>query len=220
MAAVDAPPEVLEELLGSDRGRSRKLQRPDADCAVGAARPSRTAPWSGAASVTSGRPCCPWLAHSGSPRVEAAGRRFVPVLEETPLAPPRIPVFSNTTGDTHADDPAVIAAVLGEHLLRPVEFVREVEAMYRDGARVFVEVGPRSVLTGLVARILGDREHLAVAAHRSRASGLTQLLECLAALAAEGTPVRSTGCSVDARSSASSSPQPPRPSRRGRRRGS
>ena len=41
--------------------------------------------------------------------------------------------------------------------------------MYRDGARVFVEVGPRSVLTGLVARILGDREHLAVAAHRSRA---------------------------------------------------
>jgi hypothetical protein len=29
-----------------------------------------------------------------------------------------------------------------------------------------------------------------VAAHRSRASGLTQLLDCLAALAAEGTPVR------------------------------
>ena len=62
--------------------------------------------------------------------------------------------------------------------------------MYRDGARVFVEVGPRSILTGLVGRILGDREHLAVAAHRSRASGLKQLLECLAALAVEGAPLR------------------------------
>ena len=39
--------------------------------------------------------------------------------------------------------------------------------MYDDGARLFVEVGPRSVLTGLVPRILGEREHLAVPMDRS-----------------------------------------------------
>ena len=61
--------------------------------------------------------------------------------------------------------------------------------MHDAGARVFVEVGPRQVLTGLVGRILGDREHLAVPAQRPGGSALTQLLGCLAALAAEGVPV-------------------------------
>ena len=65
----------------------------------------------------------------------------------------------------------------------------EIEAMYRDGARLFVEVGPRSVLTGLVPQILGDREHLAVAVDRSGRPGCVPLLHALAALASEGVPV-------------------------------
>ncbi len=32
--------------------------------------------------------------------------------------------------------------------------------MYDAGARLFVEVGPRNVLTGLVGAILGERPHL------------------------------------------------------------
>ena len=215
MAAVDAPPEVLEELLESDEVVAANLNAPTQTVLSGPRAAIEDAvEWCRKRDVRAA--LLPVACAFHSPHVEAAGRRFVPVLEETPLAPPRIPVFSNTTGDTHADDPAVIAAVLGEHLLRPVEFVREVEAMYRDGARVFVEVGPRSVLTGLVARILDDREHLAVAAHRSRASGLTQLLECLAALAAEGTPVRFDrlfmGRSVERIELASAAaPEPPGP---------
>ena len=62
--------------------------------------------------------------------------------------------------------------------------------MHEDGARVFVEVGPRAVLTGLTAQILADREHVAVPVDRPGRSGLLQLLHCLAALAAEGVPVR------------------------------
>ena len=71
-----------------------------------------------------------------------------------------------------------------------MEFVREIEAMHADGARVFVEVGPRSVLSGLVDGILGDREHLAVPLDRAGRPGLTGLVHALAALAAEGVPVR------------------------------
>ena len=47
--------------------------------------------------------------------------------------------------------------------MRPVQWTSQVEALYAAGTRVFVEFGPRGVLTGLVRRILGDRPHVAVA---------------------------------------------------------
>ena len=56
-----------------------------------------------------------------------------------------------------------VAAVLGAQLVQPVQWVSEIEALYDAGARVFVEIGPRSVLTGLVRRILGARPHVAIA---------------------------------------------------------
>jgi acyl transferase domain-containing protein len=55
-----------------------------------------------------------------------------------------------------------------------VEFVAQIEAMYADGARVFVEVGPKAVLTQLTRRILGDRPHAAIAIDRG--NGLADLL--------------------------------------------
>ena len=189
MAAVDAPPEPLQELLDGGDVVAANLNAPTQTVLSGAREAIDDAiGWCRARDIRAS--LLPVACAFHSPHVAGAGRRFVSVLAETPLTSPHIPVFSNTTGDSHGDDPTAIAAVLGEHLLRPVEFVRELEAMYRDGARVFIEVGPRSILTGLVGRILADREHVAVAAHRSGASGLSQLLECLAALTAEGAPVR------------------------------
>src|SRR5260370_5115074 len=79
-----------------------------------------------------------------------------------------------------------ITARVVDHLTQPVEFAREIEAMYAAGARIFVEVGPRSVLTGLVDQILGDRPKLAVASNQSARPGLTQLLHLLGQLAAQG----------------------------------
>ena len=67
--------------------------------------------------------------------------------------------------------------------------MREVEAMYRDGARVFVEVGPKAVLGGLVSRILAEREHLVVALDQQGKPGLNQFLNGLATLASEGVAV-------------------------------
>ena len=98
--------------------------------------------------------------------------------------------ISNTTGKPHAADPDTIAQVLRRHIVKPVRFVDEIEAMHEAGARVFVEVGPRSVLTGLTGQILAEREHVAVAVDRSGRSSLLSLLHGLAALATEGVPVR------------------------------
>jgi len=76
--------------------------------------------------------------------------------------------------------------LLAEHLVRPVEFVRQVTAMHDAGARVFVEVGPRSVLSGLISRILANKPHHTVSFDQPAKPGLVQLLNGLGSLAAEG----------------------------------
>ena len=121
-----------------------------------------------------------------SPLVESAKSRLADFLSAVELREPRIPVYSNTTGTPYPQGSQSIRNRLEEHLVRPVEFVREIEAMYQAGARVFVEVGPKSVLTGLVEQILGNRPKLAVASDQSGRSGLTQLLHLVGQLSAEG----------------------------------
>ena len=125
-----------------------------------------------------------------SPQVAGARRRFSAELKRATISTPRIPVFSNTTGKPHAADPDTIAQVLRRHIVKPVRFLDEIEAMHDAGARVFVEVGPRSILTGLTGQILAEREHVAVAVDRSGRSSLLSLLHGLAGLATEGVPVR------------------------------
>jgi acyl transferase domain-containing protein/NAD(P)H-dependent flavin oxidoreductase YrpB (nitropropane dioxygenase family) len=102
---------------------------------------------------------------------------------------PDRPVYSNLDAAPHPADPRSIAARLGDHLASPVRFTEMIEAMYSDGARVFVEVGPGSILAPLVETILGGRPHLAVACEASGASGLAVWLRSAARLAAAGLPL-------------------------------
>jgi acyl transferase domain-containing protein/NAD(P)-dependent dehydrogenase (short-subunit alcohol dehydrogenase family) len=125
-----------------------------------------------------------------SPTVASAQGRLAEFLSSMELHEPRVEVFSNTTAAPHSKDPVAIAAQLVEHLVKPVRFVEEIEALYAAGARVFVEVGPRNVLSGLTDQILGDRPHLAVTTDQPGRPGVVHLLHALGRLAAEGVTVR------------------------------
>jgi len=121
-----------------------------------------------------------------SPVVARAQAHLAEFLSTVDVAEPSIPVYSNTTAAPYPTNPDAVKQRLAEHLVRPVEFVREVESMYDGGARVFVEVGPRSVLTSLVDQILQDRPKLAVASNQSGRPDLLQILHLLGQLAAQG----------------------------------
>jgi acyl transferase domain-containing protein/NAD(P)-dependent dehydrogenase (short-subunit alcohol dehydrogenase family) len=125
-----------------------------------------------------------------SPIVAPAQSKLAEFLSSMELREPRVVVFSNTTAAPHSRDPRAIAAQLVEHVVRPVRFVEEIEALYGAGARIFVEVGPRNVLCGLTDQILGDRPHLAAATDQPGRSGIVHLLHTLGRVMAEGLPVR------------------------------
>ena len=127
-----------------------------------------------------------------SPLMQSARKRFVQALKKIRITPSPVPVYSNTTGATYPDAPREARRMLGEHLLQPVDFVRELEAMQAGGIGTFLEVGPRAVLTGLAGRVLRDRpvQLLAVDASSGRAPGLLDLARALCRLGALGYPVR------------------------------
>ena len=122
-----------------------------------------------------------------TPLMSGARARLDEALAPVRFGAPRVPVFSNALASAYPHDPARIGGILSEHLVSPVRFVDEVRAMHDAGARVFLEVGPRSVLTALARRIVSDAEAIAVDAGDRH--GVVQLLQALAQLTACGVPL-------------------------------
>ncbi|QFZ18404.1 type I polyketide synthase [Saccharothrix syringae] len=124
-----------------------------------------------------------------SPLVAAAARRLERVLGDLEIREPRIPVHGNQDAAPYPTDPAAVRNRIAGHLVAPVLFDRQVEALHEAGVRTFVEVGPGTALTGLVERVLGDREHAAVAVQPRGRDGVTGLHDALGRLAVRGVPL-------------------------------
>ncbi|GIJ67168.1 type I polyketide synthase [Virgisporangium ochraceum] len=124
-----------------------------------------------------------------SPLVAGAGAAFGAAVARVALRAPSVPVWSNRTARPYPDDAGQIAFELTEQIGAPVRFGEQVEAMYAAGARVFVECGPGTVLSGLVGATLEGRPHTVVNFERA-GGGLPGALRALADLALAGVPVR------------------------------
>jgi len=97
------------------------------------------------------------LAVSGafhSPLMEPARVELAKAIEATEIVTPRCPVYQNAVA-VAVTDPAEIKKNLLAQLTSPVKWTQSVKAMIADGAESFTELGPGTVLQGLVKRISG-----------------------------------------------------------------
>ncbi len=87
-----------------------------------------------------------------SPLMEPARVELSDAIESTRFSAPVCPVYQNvsTTGET---DPDTIKQNLIAQLTSPVKWTQSVQQMVADGATEFVELGPGSVLQGLISKI-------------------------------------------------------------------
>ena len=118
--------------------------------------------------------------------VSSASKTFTKSLDSIPFTQSEIAVYGNEKASLYPDSDAAARKQLGRQLAKPVRFVEMIQAMYNNGARTFVEVGPGSTLTGLVDRILDDEPHAAIALDKKKSTGLESFLDGLAQLAARG----------------------------------
>ncbi|HWC27023.1 MAG TPA: beta-ketoacyl synthase N-terminal-like domain-containing protein [Solirubrobacteraceae bacterium] len=102
------------------------------------------------------------------------------------VGPAQVPVHSCATTAPYPSESDEIRALLVEQWQRPVEFRATVERLHAEGARLFVEVGPRGNLTAFVEDILRGREFCAMPADVQRRSSMTQLNHLVAMLCAHG----------------------------------
>ncbi|RLC33436.1 MAG: hypothetical protein DRH32_01120, partial [Deltaproteobacteria bacterium] len=123
--------------------------------------------------------------------VKDAQEQFMKALGKFNLHEPDIPVFSNTSALPYPGQPDAARKLLGRQILCPVDFIGVITNMYDQGVRTFVEVGPKTVLTGLIRAILKGREFTAIAldASSGKLFGIGDLARTLGRLAALGYPV-------------------------------
>jgi [acyl-carrier-protein] S-malonyltransferase len=86
-----------------------------------------------------------------SPLVARAADRLRPALDRVRFSEPTAPFMSTVTA--RVESARRMAPLLVDQLTAPVRFTQAAQALIKDGAQTFVEVGPGDVLAGLVKRI-------------------------------------------------------------------
>lgn len=90
-----------------------------------------------------------------SPLMEPARLELAEAINSTPVNKPVCPIYQNATGFP-VTEPESIKKNLVAQLTAPVLWTQSTQRMIADGARHFVEVGPGTVLQGLILKIGKD----------------------------------------------------------------
>lgn len=104
------------------------------------------------------------LAVSGafhSPLMEPARIELGKAIEETRIVEPICPIYQNISAQA-VTDPQTIKKNLLAQLTSPVRWTQSVRNMLADGADYFMEIGPGTVLQGLVKRISAGTEGITI----------------------------------------------------------
>jgi len=98
-------------------------------------------------------------------------------MEQITFHAPQGKIFFNVTAAPE-DDPAAIRAIMSRQIAAMVKWYDTILAMRQQGVTTFIEVGPKSVLTGLLKKIL-PKGHDCTCLQVEDAASLAACLETL-----------------------------------------
>ena len=87
-----------------------------------------------------------------SPLMQSAQDRLAAAIENTKFRKATIPVYQNITTSAVTDADEIKKNLIAQ-LTGPVKWTQSVQNMIKDGAELFVEVGPGKTLQGLIKKI-------------------------------------------------------------------
>jgi [acyl-carrier-protein] S-malonyltransferase len=95
-----------------------------------------------------------------TPFMSPARDRLRKTLSETEMRSANRPVFTNIDAEAHTD--ADWSGLLGAQLTNPVQWRKTLHALDQAGTTVFLELGPGTVLTGMVKRTIKGSTNLGI----------------------------------------------------------
>jgi acyl transferase domain-containing protein/NAD(P)-dependent dehydrogenase (short-subunit alcohol dehydrogenase family)/acyl carrier protein len=109
---------------------------------------------------------------------------------EMQIAFPRIPLVGNIDGELYpTHDMDIIRRRLADQMASSVQFVKGIETCYREGARIFVEVGPKRALMALAESILDDKNDvICLATNHPKRGGIRSFHDAMCGFYAAGIP--------------------------------
>jgi len=121
--------------------------------------------------------------------LKEVGRDYVELHQMTTTAPEGIDFYSSGTGQVYGLSRDAAAGAILAQAIDTVDFPRVIENAYRDGVRLFLEIGPGSSCTKMIDEILGEREHWARAFCPATSDPVSHARKVLTELAEQGVPV-------------------------------
>jgi acyl transferase domain-containing protein len=128
----------------------------------------------------------PYAFHS--PLAQPIYEGFREFLKAAVIKPAQIPCYSCITGKLYPESVEEARTLLSEQIIKTVVFEPTIQKMYEDGAKIFIEVGPRNILSNFVKQILQDKVYSTISSNHHLRPGMTQLNHVLALLAAHHIP--------------------------------
>ncbi len=114
-------------------------------------------------------------------------RKFLDTLD---VKAPTLPITSNVSADFYPTEIEKIKDIMTTQIMSSVEWVKQVELAYQRGVRLFIECGPKRVLSAFVTNTLADKKDIRVlASNHPKRGGITEFNDLMANLAAAGISV-------------------------------
>jgi myxalamid-type polyketide synthase MxaB len=124
-----------------------------------------------------------------SPLMDPILEEFGRIARPVSFASPVVPLVSNVTGESFRAGEIPDAEYRVRHVRRPVRFAASIEGLHRKGYRLFLEIGPRPILSFLGQQTVGDESSAWLPSMREGQDEWQTILATLAALYVRGTRI-------------------------------
>ena len=106
-----------------------------------------------------------------SPLMEPAVQPILDELSSLEFSPPAFPIAANVSG-TLVSDPAELRSLLERHVISPVRWQEDAQALAAAGAGTFLECGPGDVLTKMAKRVVPGASAVAIGSPEAAAAAV------------------------------------------------
>ena len=111
-------------------------------------------------------------------------RAFLDTLE---FHSPKMPITTNVTAEFYPSDPEKIKDLMVTQISHSVEWIKQLKTTYESGVRLFVECGPKRVLSALASNTLSDKKDIKVlASNHPKKGGIVEFNDLFANLISSG----------------------------------